>query len=235
MKRIVYALIAIDLILFMALMWVNTDPEISLLPPVQGVEQLVLVSEKTPAKIASIVKVDKAEVKIKAPEAGKKEAVQVQVDAGQCYQMAYFTSHHDAEAALSGMNTLGYKTRLDTIYPEKGRLLVYLPSFQDIEQARKVTQELRSKGIKDYQILAIKGSTNAISLGVFSHADTAKERIKEISRLGYEPVVQSVVGPPIKYRVYFYKINRSILNKDERQFLINSFKKVKINTIKCES
>jgi len=235
MKRIVYALIAINLVLFMALMWVNTESEISLLPPVQGVEQLVLVSEKTPAKIVSIAKADKAEAKRKALKAGKKETAQMQVVVSQCYQMAYFTSHQDAEAAISGMSTLGYKTRLDTIYPEKGRLLVYLPSFQDINQARKVTEELKSKGIKDYQILAIKGNTNAISLGVFSHADTAKERIKEIRKLGYEPVVQSVVGPPIKYRVYFYKINRSILNKDERQFLTNSFKKVKIITIKCES
>ena len=230
MKRIVYALIATNLVFFMALMWIDTDPAIPVLPEIRGVDKLVLVSEQIPEKVVSASRPEKKNIPSKPGNVKRPLA-----SADQCYLMSYFTNNQDAETAISGMQALEYKTRLDVIYPETGRLLVYLPPFPDIDQAREVTRALKEKGIRDFQILAIKGNKNAISLGVFSHADTAKERVKEISKLGFKPAVQSVVGAPLKYQIYFYKTKKAGLNNDERHFLVNSFKKVKITTTKCES
>ena len=243
MKQIVYVLIAANLILFMALMWEDTTPDAPVLPMMSGVEKLVLVIEKKPREKSNTSVSDKQTARVETGTAKKIDAKQVvsntgarsATSAGQCYLMAYFGNQEDAESAVAGLQALDYKAELDLVYPEKARLLVYLPAYPDIKQARKVTRDLKKKGIRDFQILAIRGSKNAISLGVFSHADTAKERIKEMRDLGYHPIVQSVVGPSIRYRVYFHKTGRTVLNAEERRFLINSFKKVKITTTKCQS
>jgi len=149
-----------------------------------------------------------------------------------CYQLGQFAAKKEADVALTGMSALDYKVKLRVEYPPRAKFLVYLPAYPSINEARKVTRDLKSKGISDFQILAVYGKKNGISLGVFSQYEIAVNRVKEIQNLGYEPILYPVSGN-LSYKIDFSKHDKTELSGQESGFLLKSFKNVKIRPIKC--
>lgn len=201
-----------------------------------GVEKLVLASEHAEEQARKFLKIKQEALRRKQQEeirqARQEEAARTRAKAS-CYVLGDFLIKNDAKVALKGIKALDYQASLKTYYPEKSKLLVYLPSFPTLADARKVVRELKAKGQEDFQILAIKGKRNGISLGVFRQPTMAEERVAEIASLGYSPIMMSVTGKKIKYRINFNKKNSISLTDDEKRFLAKSFKNVAIKPLKC--
>jgi len=149
-----------------------------------------------------------------------------------CYKIGQFKERKEANVALTGLDALDYNAKLVADYSEKSKFLVYLPGYSSLQDAQKATTDLKSKGINDFQILAVYGKKNGISLGVFSQYDTANNRILEIKKLGYEPILQAISGK-LEYHIDFNKRDKSALSDGESSFLQKSLKNIKISQINC--
>lgn len=66
---------------------------------------------------------------------------------------------------------------------------VYLSSQSDLGTAQQVVDDLKKKGVTDYQLIKSGKFKNAISLGLFSSKDRVNNRLQEINAKGYKPVV----------------------------------------------
>ena len=58
-----------------------------------------------------------------------------------------------------------------------------------LRQAQQQLQDLQNKGVQDYLLIRRGGLTNAISLGLFSSLEAVNNRLSEMERKGYTPVV----------------------------------------------
>jgi|GEM_PF-6192502 len=152
-----------------------------------------------------------------------------------CYVMSLFDSYTSAQVISTELEQLGYEVRLATRYSSKVKYLVYLPAYASAAEARNITRELQEKGQQDFQILAIKGKKNSISLGVYSQPHTAAIRQKQIESMGYSPVVEPVYGTPMGYQLEFNKHDISRLTPTEKRHLTDSFKNLTILPQKCSS
>jgi len=246
-------------IAFAAWYWlIRQSGEILLPDPVTGVEKLVLVSERQHAtnllKQAEEVTSQSAELQdepeelqpairppVKQPKPvkpePKKTTQQVTGKPGKqyCYATSKFKSRLVATDVSADLQALGYQASVATLYSIKPKYLVYLSSYPSLNAARKVTDHLQASGDRDFQILTINGQKNSISLGVYSQADTADIRIKEIAALGYTPLVEPVYGKVSGYRVEFSKQDQTLINEQDKVQLFKSYRKGAIESIKCGS
>jgi len=242
MRFFLYGLLLLNVALFA---WQLLSPELpeARLPAVdRGVEPLVLMSEKEHAANSPVPATEKPVIPVAESTPPRPKTVPRQAATPKpavqkkappvCYQLTGLERRKEVDIALTGMQALGYATELKTDYKKGSKFLVYLPSYPSLAEARKVTAALEDKGVRDYQILALEGKKNSISLGVFSLHNIAEKRLLEISQLGYEPVLQPVSGK-IRYRILFSKGDNSRLTDEEDRFLLNSFKNSTISTIKC--
>jgi len=69
--------------------------------------------------------------------------------------------------------------------------LVYLDSDNNVDNARRILQELQSQGIEAY-IIAGGEFVNSVSAGVFSNREGAQSLVGELDDLGYAPALQSL-------------------------------------------
>ena len=74
---------------------------------------------------------------------------------------------------------------------EQGRQLfwVYLAPQDNRKEAMDTIRDLRDQGISDYRIIDRGNLENAISMGLFSSQASVNERLRELERKGYKPVV----------------------------------------------
>ncbi len=74
---------------------------------------------------------------------------------------------------------------------EQGRQLfwIYLSPQDSRTSAMDTIQELRDRGINDYRLIDRGNLENAISLGLFSSQASVNDRLRELERKGYNPVV----------------------------------------------
>lgn len=74
---------------------------------------------------------------------------------------------------------------------EQGRQLlwIYLAPQDNRTEAMDTIQNLRDQGISDYRLIDRGNLENAISLGLFSSQASVNERLRELERKGYKPIV----------------------------------------------
>lgn len=119
---------------------------------------------------------------------------------GNCYTLGPFKGVDDADKVRNELRHSGLtvKRRMSTDNSRKG-FWVLLPPASSHAAARKLIDELKSKDIKDYFLVATGDQTNAVSLGVFSQSDTAQRRFEQIVKLGFKPIIQNVNLPRREY------------------------------------
>ncbi len=66
---------------------------------------------------------------------------------------------------------------------------IYLAQQDSRGSAIKAIEDLKSKGIQDYQLIDTGDLKNAISLGLFSTQAAVNRRLNELKARGYQPVV----------------------------------------------
>lgn len=69
------------------------------------------------------------------------------------------------------------------------RYWVYLEPKATEEEAKAQVEALKQKGVSDYYMITRGDMKNAISLGLFSSQDKVNNRLEELAKEGYQPVV----------------------------------------------
>lgn len=141
---------------------------------------------------------------------------------GNCYTLGPFKAVDDADKVREELKGVGLtaKRRMSTDNTRKG-LWVLLPPASSHAAARKTIDALKSKGIKDYFLVATGDKANAVSLGVFSQADTAQRRFEQIVKLGFKPVIQHVNLPLREYWLDWpveQSLDPGVFDKIHKQF-----------------
>lgn len=74
---------------------------------------------------------------------------------------------------------------------EQGKKLfwIYLAPQESRAGAMDIIFELRKKGVSDYRLISRGNLQNAISLGLFSSQASVNDRLRELEKKGYKPVV----------------------------------------------
>ncbi|MEJ2440076.1 MAG: SPOR domain-containing protein [Gammaproteobacteria bacterium] len=141
---------------------------------------------------------------------------------GNCYTLGPFKAVDDADKVRQELKQAGLtaRRRSSTDTTRKG-FWVLLPPAASHAAARKIIDELKAKGIKDYFLVATGDQTNAVSLGVFSQSDTAQRRFEQLVELGFKPVLQKVNLPKREYWLDWpveENLDTALLNKIRKHY-----------------
>jgi len=102
-----------------------------------------------------------------------------------CQTIGPLVKQAEATDIAKRLDAQGFKSRQRSgKVREQSGYWVYLPAMPAAE-ARRIVNELDSKGMTDYFI----GKQNYISLGIFRRKDQAQVRLEQVRALGYEPVL----------------------------------------------
>jgi hypothetical protein len=91
---------------------------------------------------------------------------------------------HDWFVSFGGQAQLRHKD-------EQGRQLfwVYLSPQESRQEAMKTIKSFRNKGIRDFRLIVKGNMQHAISMGLFSSQAAVNNRLRELQKQGYKPVV----------------------------------------------
>ena len=104
-----------------------------------------------------------------------------------------------ADMASRSLQGSGYKVSVEALKVARDRLhWVYLPAVPDKEVALRVLRELQAKGVDSF-IVAEGVDANAISLGYFSSADSARGLMVKMQTSGYPADVRQTAKEVTEY------------------------------------
>jgi len=70
-----------------------------------------------------------------------------------------------------------------------GAYWVYLPAYENKQQARAASKVLADNGVKDYFIISDEDNRNGISLGLYNQKSGSERRRADIAKLGFQPLI----------------------------------------------
>jgi len=83
------------------------------------------------------------------------------------------------------------------------RYWVMLPPYAKAAAATPVLERLQRAGIKDFYLIRSGDNVNAISLGVYSSADSAQRRLRQIRDLKLAPKIEEITLPAKRWWLEF--------------------------------
>ena len=159
-------------------------------------EPLKLITELTPAERKALANAAPALAPAPAAATGAPPVsapglatAPVAVAALACATYGPFTGSAVTQAA-DRLKQLGLSGEQHSV-PGKAKLgyWVFLPPFGSKREADSAAAMLRRRGVKDIYVVTDEANRNAISLGVFSQHEGAVERVKEMKKIGFKPVL----------------------------------------------
>jgi hypothetical protein len=102
-----------------------------------------------------------------------------------CPVVGPWEAYAEAERAMQPLLRAGYQVSVEQVKVARDRLhWVYLSPSEDKEQALRLLRELQAKGVDSF-VVAEGLDANAISLGYFSSADSARGLMVKMQTAGY--------------------------------------------------
>ena len=147
-----------------------------------------------------------------------------------CHSIGPFPDRQRLNAVMERLSDLDLESTIRTSQIEQpSGYWVYLPAMPRTE-ARVVVEELKAKGVQDYFL----GRQNFISLGIFSAKRMAEERVREISRLGYEPLLEPRVRRREVFWIDLQESGPERLDDTQWQRLLGSQEYARRQAVVCE-
>ncbi|MCK5875982.1 MAG: SPOR domain-containing protein [Alcanivoracaceae bacterium] len=104
-----------------------------------------------------------------------------------------------ADQASRALAESGYRAAVEPLKVARDRLhWVHLPAIGDRDQALRVLRELQSRGVDSF-IVADGEDANAISLGYFSSADSARGLMMKMQTAGYPAEIRQTAKEVTEY------------------------------------
>jgi hypothetical protein len=121
-----------------------------------------------------------------SPEPKTREPVQM-----ACFTLGPFEKDESINKASEAISALDVKnSRRQSEQRTPKNYWVYL-SQDSYSSARQTVKTLQSKGIRDLFIMGKGANKDAVSLGLFSNKTIARQRIMEVRRLGFDPIMET--------------------------------------------
>lgn len=136
---------------------------------------------------------------------GSYEGGEVGEKASLCVTLGPWAERLGAQKQLSALTAKGYKGAVRAVDVVKDRLhWVYLPSYESRDAALRVLRQLQTQGVDSF-IVADGADSNAISLGYFSSADSARGLMIKMKAAGYPASTRETERSEVEYWIYFDK------------------------------
>ncbi len=109
---------------------------------------------------------------------------------GACFSFGPMADEMQARALLDWFASHGGLARL-RYTDEQGRQLfwVYLSPQESRREAMETIRSFRDKNIRDFRLIVKGNLQNAISMGLFSSQASVNQRLGELEKKGYKPIV----------------------------------------------
>ena len=105
-----------------------------------------------------------------------------------CVELGPFSNEDLASMAAVRLRDIGYQP---TLRESGGQIRsgywVYLPPYQNRQDAKQAVADLRGQGVTDLFVVAGSEQLNAVSLGLYSNGNLADQRAASIGKIGYTP------------------------------------------------
>ncbi|MDF1782113.1 MAG: SPOR domain-containing protein [Alcanivoracaceae bacterium] len=122
-----------------------------------------------------------------------------------CVTLGPWAERLGAQKQLAALSEKGYQGRVRAVDVAKDRLhWVYLPAYESRDAALRVLRQLQTQGVDSF-IVADGVDTNAISLGYFSSADSARGLMVKMKTAGYPAQTRETERRELEYWIYFDK------------------------------
>ncbi|VFM97624.1 MAG: hypothetical protein BECKG1743D_GA0114223_104823 [Candidatus Kentron sp. G] len=132
---------------------------------------------------------------VREPAAGTADTPESKKDARVCYRLGPVLKRIGIKAVGKWLKRRGITTISQRSQRREVTLhWVYLPPSRTRAEALEQAKRMKKQGIKDIYILPRGDMSNAISLGVFSKRSSMKDRLDELRKKGYAPVVGARYG-----------------------------------------
>ncbi len=113
-----------------------------------------------------------------------------QAGGASCFSFGPIPDRGNALALNDWFLARGIRSRLtDKASDTKKIFWIYLAPQGSRTGAMALIRELKNKGIEDYRLIDKGELSNAISLGLFSSQLSVNQRLRELHREGYQPVI----------------------------------------------
>ena len=147
-----------------------------------------------------------------------------------CQTLGPFLKKHDVTAVFARLSRSGYVVDVrDGDVREPNGYWVYLPAMEASE-ARRIVADLDAHGMTDYYI----GKQNYVSLGIFSGKDKAERRLREVKRLGYEPILDQRFRTRDVYWLDVDHSDKPLLDSEVWQQIQARHPDVRAQRVSCE-
>lgn len=216
MRRIVYILVAVNLLTFA---WLSqhqeSRPGYKETPDhaatADGVNTLRLLSELEPI------------IKVAARTQFPSQAV------GRCHTIGPFKDHEVADDALARIKDLGIEgtARFDKANVKIG-YWVYFKSMPTRE-VENIIQVLKNNDIKDYH----QNERNELSLGIYNRLQGAERRQMSIAALGYSPLVGPFFRNQNRYWIDVAEEKKNMLPDEAWDSYMTRYPDSQRQTMKC--
>lgn len=142
-----------------------------------GVGNLVLLGETEPAPSPDEIEVGAVPVPLPAAPA--------------CLSLGPFDTPAALRAAMSALTPRVARIQFREVAATELRgYRVYLPAAGNREAALATARQLAGKGVRDYYVVTAGAQENTVSLGLFRDLANAEARRDDLSRLGFQAVLE---------------------------------------------
>nr|VFJ54465.1 MAG: hypothetical protein BECKFM1743A_GA0114220_101323 [Candidatus Kentron sp. FM]VFJ55368.1 MAG: hypothetical protein BECKFM1743C_GA0114222_101563 [Candidatus Kentron sp. FM]VFK10412.1 MAG: hypothetical protein BECKFM1743B_GA0114221_101394 [Candidatus Kentron sp. FM] len=148
------------------------------------------VAEQRDEKSPPVPETTALSTTVREPAAGTADTPESKKDARVCYRLGPVLKRIGIKAVGKWLERRGITTVSQRSQRREVTLhWVYLPPSRTRAEAQKQANRMKRQGIEDIYILPRGDMSNAISLGVFSKRSSMEDRLEELRKKGYDPVV----------------------------------------------
>jgi len=195
-------------------------------------EPLMMLDELPSAVAEKVVTVDLGKKSIRSSSSVSQRGA-LPASPAECWSLGPFADTEQADHGLTLLTGNGIKGRTqkrsaDVLVGYRVRL-----ASQDSKQAaQEVADQLAAKGIKDIALVPDKDRF-MIALGFFKHSESAQNRVKRISRLGYQPIMEEITRNKTAYWLDLYTATSAADLDAVWPALVKAYPDIQREPLKC--
>ncbi len=248
MKRAILLLVLANVVLYLWRHYTEV-PTTDTLPIPADIEQLVLLAERDLAMtpeievpettteaepaVAEDTTVEQAVEEEPEQVADRSEKPESQPELKPvCFGLGPLASKGEADRLAKRLSRSGVQSayRMEEMAPKEGfKYLVFIPTT-DMEDAKKIAEELIAREVSDFYI----ADSKYIALGVFSDKDYAMKRMENIKQLGYTAGVREKGSARVVHWLDAMQKDPKSLTPAQRESMLSKYPKAAVEAKDCD-
>ena len=153
---------------------------------VPGYKPIILLSE-----LAQELELSNREPPTKSQQNSLASQTIENVGKPECFSLGPFETDEQSDEIYDALFVAGIQAKQRTVNQRQPKSYwVYLPAYKSHAEAKKAVEFLKQNNINEFYIWLEEPQINAVSLGLFKRLATARNKMKEVEKLGLEPKME---------------------------------------------